>query len=326
MDAVERGEIQKESDKAGPKVLNAVIYRVQIRCVPEHVHLSERVGGGQQKYDTEYVIHVDHAEFGHFDGLGSEFHVEHVSAGGDAVHGHPKETNESDFHVVPGGGNGTRKHDPKGDVNQSFRPCSETNVVSGGGEDVGNVLEDGNHGYRVELQRRHAGEEHETEKDIDGSPGLGHGPGQGRVFHPAGFAADLDAHDRRDGLKDNEENVQVTLVQVPVTTGETLIDQNHTDTAKAVEGAGCDGLDVAGGHETTPVFDDGIVVGRRVRRRIVGTVGVITVLVVYERLGQFHIHHFLLGRRHRRGTNFGGIGLGKSNDGTGNVIRFGLLL
>jgi hypothetical protein len=93
----------------------------------------------------------------------------------------------------------------------------EEKVIPSRNHNVGNVFEDGHHWNRVVLQRGNARKEHETEKYVHGRPIAGRFQGQGRIFDPFHAFTKVDAQNRNNSLKDDNENIQSPVNQMIVT-------------------------------------------------------------------------------------------------------------
>jgi hypothetical protein len=165
--------------------------------------LPHHHGAWKQEEDAQDIVVKDHTKFGQFDILGGKLHVQDVARGREAVQDHPKDASPSHVNVIPSGSDGSGQHDTKGSHYQIFRSRTKEVIVSKGGDNVGDVLKDGNHGDGIVLQRSHSGEEHETKENIDGSPLSCGCHVEIGVFYQLETFAGFDAHDRHDGLKDN---------------------------------------------------------------------------------------------------------------------------
>jgi len=202
--ATQRGKIQQESNQTGKDVFRQVVGRMQGRRRGEDVDLSHGHGHGQQEAHAQDVVVKDHAKLGKLDVLRGKFHVENVTRRRQAVQTHPEETSPRHVNVIPSGGDGAREHNGKGDENQFFHRRFKEVKVTETRNNVGKILEDGNHGNRVVLKRGHSGEEHEAKENIDGGPLLGRFKTKTGVFDPLEPFATFDGDDGHDGLEDDQ--------------------------------------------------------------------------------------------------------------------------
>mmetsp|Transcript_15280 Transcript_15280/g.35413 ORF Transcript_15280/g.35413 Transcript_15280/m.35413 type:complete len:236 (-) Transcript_15280:190-897(-) len=206
--AIQRGKIQEKANQAGEDVLGSVVHRVQDLRLPKELRLAEIHRRREQKADTQNVVVKNHCELFQLDVFRRVLHVENVSRTRDAVQEHPRYAPKAYANVVLGGGDGSQKHDSKGDNHQVFWLVSEDVVVSDRCRNVRNVFEDGNHGYRVVLEGRHASKQHRAKEDVDGGPLLCNLETEGGNLDPVQAIADVDGHDRHDRLEDHQRNVE----------------------------------------------------------------------------------------------------------------------
>ncbi len=174
-------------------------------------------GHRQQQSHTKYIIDKDHAEFGQFNVLCRKFHIQDVAARRQAVGHHPKQARGRNMNIILCRRDGSQEHNRKGGYRQTLRLAAKKEIITGRRNNVGDIFEHSDHGHRIGFQRDHSGKEHETKEDVDGCPSTGGFPIQRRVLYPVHHPAYFDTDGRNDGLKDDEEYIEVPINQVIVT-------------------------------------------------------------------------------------------------------------
>ena len=117
----------------------------------------------------------------------------------------------------PRGRNSSTQHDSKCHNDECFRYLSKTIVITDSDENVGDIFKYSHHGYRIVLERHHAGKEHETKEDIDGCPHASRSQIEIGIFDPLHEFTQFDTNDGHNGLKDYEKDIQISIRKVIVT-------------------------------------------------------------------------------------------------------------
>ncbi len=116
--AVQRSKIQKETNKSSERVLEKVIKGMNGISIHEYTKFSIEDCARQEEDGTKHIVVENHSEFGQFDSLRSEFHVQNVSSRGGTISYHPKQSNATERDIILCSENCPRQHDSEGCQNE----------------------------------------------------------------------------------------------------------------------------------------------------------------------------------------------------------------